>query len=276
MNHQDYSQILRSFRSLREVEKGRWRAACPIHKGGLERHPSVELKVKDNGHLIGKCFACGVRLPEMLSTLMVPMSALTGRADCAGPGKPPVGEEKRKIECVYDYRDEAGTLLYQVVRWKPKGFCQRVPDASTRDGWQWMIPIGTRRVLYRLPELIAEPNRLVVLVEGEKDADRLASAGLLATTNAGGAHGFDSAGKWLDCYSESLRCRHVAIIPDNDEPGLRHARCVAGSLMYFGAASVRISKLAKGKDASEFLDGGGTIEQIRRAISAAVEWKPIF
>ena len=49
---------------------------------------------------------------------------------------------------------------------------------------------GVRRVLYRLPELLARPDEPVYVVEGEKDADRLASMGLLATTNSGGA------GKW--------------------------------------------------------------------------------
>lgn len=50
---------------------------------------------------------------------------------------------------------------------------------------------GTRQVPYRLPELVAAPlSSAIYIVEGEKDADRLAALGLVATCNAGGA------GKW--------------------------------------------------------------------------------
>ncbi|MGQ0849829.1 MAG: hypothetical protein ACT4OP_12095 [Actinomycetota bacterium] len=43
-----------------------------------------------------------------------------------------------------------------------------------------------RRVLYRLPEVLAVSGTIYV-GEGEKDADRLASLGLIATTNPMGA-----------------------------------------------------------------------------------------
>ena len=95
-------------------------------------------------------------------------------------------------------------------------------------------------------------------MEGEKDADRLASLGFVATTNAGGA------GKWRDEYSEYLRGRHVVIIPDNDEPGREHAAKVARSLQGI-AASVRILELPnlppKG-DVSDWLDAGGVVDEL--------------
>ena len=70
----------------------------------------------------------------------------------------------------------------------------------------------TRRVLYHLPDVLRAET--VFCVEGEKDADRLMSAGLVAPTcNPGGA------GKWFPSYSESLKGKNVRILPDNDEPG---------------------------------------------------------
>ena len=39
-----------------------------------------------------------------------------------------------------------------------------------------------------------------------------------------------NAGKWRPEYSAQLKFRRVAIIPDNDEPGLKHAEAVFGSL----------------------------------------------
>jgi hypothetical protein len=53
-----------------------------------------------------------------------------------------------RIAAIYDYRDEEGKLLYQVVRYLPKAFSYRRPDG--RDGWHHSIG-QVRRVPYRLP-----------------------------------------------------------------------------------------------------------------------------
>ena len=52
------------------------------------------------------------------------------------------------IETAYDYRDETGALLFQVVRFEPKTFRQRRPDPSASDGWSWKLD-GVPRVLYQ-------------------------------------------------------------------------------------------------------------------------------
>jgi DNA primase len=39
-------------------------------------------------------------------------------------------ETKKKIVKTYDYKDEAGNLLFQVVRYEPKDFRQRRPDGK--------------------------------------------------------------------------------------------------------------------------------------------------
>jgi hypothetical protein len=63
-----------------------------------------------------------------------------------------------RIGATYDYTSAAGDLLYQTVRFEPKGFCQRRPDG--RDGWVWKDALtGVARVPYRLPELLAAPTR---------------------------------------------------------------------------------------------------------------------
>ena len=54
----------------------------------------------------------------------------------------------------YDYESEFGELLYQGVRFMPKGFSQRRPDGE--GGWIWNLE-GVERVPYRLPELIENP-----------------------------------------------------------------------------------------------------------------------
>jgi len=171
----------------------------------------------------------------------------------AAPAAPKPSKSPSKIAATYDYRDEAGELLMQVVRMEPKTFRQRRPDG---DGWSWSVK-GVRPVLYRLPELLAAPDAVVYLVEGEKDADRLASLGLVATTNAGGA------GKWKPEHSEFLRGRQVVILPDNDDAGRKHAQKVAKALLEVAAARiVGLQGLDEKGDVSDWLDAGGTADRL--------------
>jgi hypothetical protein len=90
------------------------------------------------------------------------------------------------IVAVYPYQDEIGDALFEVVRFDPKDFRQRRPDG--RGGHVWGIK-GVRRVPYRLPELneALGLERLVFIVEGEKDVLNLERIGVPATCNAMGA-----------------------------------------------------------------------------------------
>ena len=177
---------------------------------------------------------------------------------------PPEQEKiKSSIVATYDYRDESGKLLFQVVRYEPKKFIQRRP--LSKGQWEYRVR-GTRQVPYRLPELLAAPlDTLIYIVEGEKDADRLASLGLVATCNAGGA------GKWRDAHAVHLKDRTVVLITDNDEAGRDHAQKVAKTLEGI-AAQVRILELpglAEKGDVSDWLDAGGTAEALNKAAMTA-------
>jgi len=172
---------------------------------------------------------------------------------------------KARLVASYDYRDESGQLLYQVQRFEPKKFVQRKPDG---DGWIYKVK-GVRRVPYRLPELLASPlSARVYIVEGEKDVDRLMGLGLVATCNAGGA------GKWDKSFSEYLQDRTVIILPDNDDAGRDHAQKVAKSLRSATTSLVRILELPglpeKG-DVSDWLDAGGTAEELQKLKTIAPE-----
>ena len=123
----------------------------------------------------------------------------------------PAQHAARRIVATYPYRDEQEEVLFEVCRYEPKDFLQRAPDGA--GGWRWSLK-GVRRVLYRLPELVAAaPDVTVFLAEGEKDADRLSSLGLIATTCPGGAN------NWRSEYTEALSGRKVVILPDNDPAG---------------------------------------------------------
>ncbi|MEF3058714.1 phage/plasmid primase, P4 family [Ralstonia solanacearum] len=163
---------------------------------------------------------------------------------------------RKRIAATYDYIDADGVLLFQVCRMAPKDFRQRRPDGN--GGWSWSVK-GVEQVPYRLPQLLARPDEIIFIVEGEKDAENLAALGLLATCNAGGAN------KWHASLSQHFRGRHVVILPDKDDAGRAHAQLVAGKLQGV-AASVRVLELPnlphKG-DVSDWLEAGNDADELR-------------
>jgi putative DNA primase/helicase len=184
---------------------------------------------------------------------------IVGRSDSPNGNR----RARGRITAIYDYTDEAEQLLFQTVRMDPKDFRQRRPNGT--GGWVWNLK-GVRRVLYRLPELLKRPTEPIFICEGEKDVHSLEALGLLATCNPMGA------GKWRPEYSEMVRGRSAALLPDNDPPvdedgkphykGQKHAASVAADLLRVGC-KVRIVEVPKGKDVSDWLSAGGTLEDLR-------------
>lgn len=244
--------------------KGRdkFNATCPVH-GGKVRTKSLSVSRGRDGDVLLKCHVDNCSHKEVARALGLDERDLF--VDSTGPAQvvPPVTGLKREV-AAYSYTDEDGVLLYQAVRLEPKTFRQRRPDGA---GWDWSMG-DVRKVPYRLPELQAAvtAGRRVFVVEGEKDADRLAGLGVVATCNVGGA------GKWLDDYTAHLRGAHVVVIPDNDPPGRDHMREVVASVLPV-AASVRLVDLpvAEKGDVSDWLDAGGTIEELKALVEAAAD-----
>ncbi len=243
--------ILARLKRVKQVRADQWEAACPGHE---DRKPSLSVSVGQDGRVLLKCQAnCPVE--KVCEAMGIGLRDLF-----------PARAQSPTIVATYDYSDEAGNFLFQVVRYSPKGFKQR--RRNQNGGWVWDLK-GVRRVLYHLPELAAaRPDQPVWICEGEKDVDRLRALGLLATTSPQGA------GKWKKVDSacfEHLRGRVVYIIPDNDSAGRSHARDVAASLKEI-AADVRIVELpgvpTRG-DVSDWLDTGGSGEHLRALADSA-------
>jgi len=210
-------------------------------------------------------------------------------------------DENMKPVKTWDYVDEKGDLLFQVVRLengetgkdgKPvKTYRQRRPDPSKAGGWNWSTK-DVRQVPYRLPDLqkAVDKNHIVFVVEGEKAADKLLDLGVPATTNARGA------GKWLAELSDYLKGARVVVLADDDpqarhqktnEPlfhddgrpkfvGIDHANSVAASLL--GKASdVRVVQLTDNKkkeDVVDWLDDGHTVEELYQIAAKAPKFTP--
>ena len=225
---------------------------CPFHPDGQGNPPhSPNLVIKPGNKGAAYVWACPVCNEG--GTLL----QLADRLRETGIMPPRDGQKpSSRIVAKYDYRDEEGRLLYQVCRWADKAFPQRRKGHNGK--WIWGLG-DTRRVPYRLPELLAaDPGEWVLIPEGEKDADNLARLGLVATTNSGGA------GKWRDELSLHLKGRKVAILPDNDDPGRRHAQQVAESLATYASLVkvVELPGLPPGGDVSDWLDAGHTAEEL--------------
>ena len=173
----------------------------------------------------------------------------------------------------YRYTDETGDLLHEVLRYAPKTFRQRhIAADGTR---QWGLNGTRRRVPYALPALrsAALAKQPVVVVEGEKDADALSAAGLIATTNSGGA-----SWQWTPEFVESFAgVPQIIIIPDADSPG-RKAAQERAQLLASVCEDVRICDLAPersdGFDVSDYLAAGNTVDELGELMQAVPRLDP--
>jgi putative DNA primase/helicase len=141
---------------------------------------------------------------------------------------------------------------------------KRAADHTDYDGAEYRFR-NCPRVPYRLPKVLNAET--VYLPEGEKDVHTLEAWGLVGSCNPGGSGNSTLYAGWAGYF----RGRHIVILPDNDEPGRKHAAAVAADL--FGVAgSVRIVELpglpAKG-DVTDWRDAGGALEQFREQTEAA-------
>jgi hypothetical protein len=226
--------------SVRPTGRDRWQACCPAHD---DRTPSLAISAKANGDRLIHCHA-GCDAADVLAAAGLELRDLYVEPRRNG------SNGSREIAAVYSYTDEDGQPLFEVVRFEPKGFAQRRP------GRFWGLG-DTRRVLYRLPRVREAIGRGedVMVVEGEKDADRLHKLGIAATTCPMGV------GKWRPSYTEALRGAKVTVVADRDEPGRAHACAVAEALRPV-AETVDVVEPIVGKDISDHLAAGRGIAEL--------------
>ena len=220
------------------------------------------------------CHACGERgdifhFVEKKHHKSFP-EALEYLANFAGvtPTKPAPLARKELPECPatlenlkaeYPYKDETGEPLFSVFRFEADGHRKAIRQGHPREGKEdkikYKLPAGVARIPYNLNKFKLYDT--IFVTEGENKANELRRWMLLGTCNPGGA------GKWQDEYSQYLKDKHVVILPDNDEPGRKHGRHVAESVLPV-AASVKIVELpglpAKG-DLIDWKEAGHTQEE---------------
>jgi hypothetical protein len=142
----------------------------------------------------------------------------------------------------------------------------------TADGVSWQSNLSCApkpRPLYRLCEILADPNDFILFHEGEKACEAAVQAALsgIHTTTLGGANNPSQTD------FSPVNDRDVVICPDNDKPGEKYAKAVARLAHDAGAKSVKVLKLPglplKG-DMVEWLAGGGTAQTFRSLLEHAI------
>ncbi|MGC4052923.1 MAG: phage/plasmid primase, P4 family [Paludibaculum sp.] len=258
----------------------RWVGLCPFHK---EDTPSFTCFTDSNRY---QCFGCGKKgdvyefLQEIngidfLAAKQILADMIGVDPDAYKPPPRPDGvprpirlTDKPQETACYQYTDEKGNVLYEIVRKeylkqgvKKKDFLQRYTDESGTVVWE---EYKKRPVLYRL-HLVA-PADTVWIVEGEKDVHTLESWGAVATSPPGG-----SKKKWQKSFTKTLKSKKCYIIPDNDDPGRDHAQKVYDALFrHADVVVVRIPGPLK-SDVTDWKEAGGSYEELLELARAADE-----
>jgi 5S rRNA maturation endonuclease (ribonuclease M5) len=263
------------------------RTVCPFHGG-----ESLDLKEGHTRPIVATCWGGCDRIGERMSELIqafeqddVPERACTFAESSGGPfpgtcydlrGTKP---HRQKADRVHVYEDADGHPLARRLVWvnpETGDKTARWEEKVEGEKATWTDGLAESRgklPLYHLPQLArADADLTVIYVEGEKDADRGRAEVFLdpVFTTAG------SVNDWRADHAESLRDRHVVVIPDLDEPGLKLADRVIADLAGV-AASVKLIRLdfshvlgqdAPQKDLSDWLDSGKEIGELLELVEA--------
>ena len=195
-------------------------ACCPAHD---DRNPSLSIK-EEVGKILAHCHA-GCSIEKICDALNIEVCDLFEDSE---------KDNDRRLVATYNYTDENGNLVWQKLRYEPKGFTVRRPTDD--GGWEYNLK-GIAPMLYNLPGVVQSDT--VYLVEGEKDVDNLKELGLVATTAPFGA------GKWDDSFHKYFTGKTVYIIPDNDKAGREHAEKIRRQLTGV-ASTVKVLDLCMG------------------------------
>ena len=203
------SEVLSKLAGVKKTGERQYKAKCPAHKDAVASLSVLD----DNGKPVMFCHA-GCAIEDIANAIGASSLSSTNPSKNCGIEK-----------CVqyYVYTDSENQPLFRKGRTLEKEFFMQHVDSLGN----WVKGKGTAdTVLYNLPSVsnARNNNEVIFVVEGEKDVDTLVGHGYTATTN------FEGAATWRNEYSAVLAGATVIIVPDNDDPGIKHAEVVASSV----------------------------------------------
>lgn len=240
-----------------------FQAKCPCHD---DNQASLTVSTADNGGIVLCCHA-GCVTERILSSLGLSF------ADVQPDQERPANNTKKfdfnNIVAAYDYCN--GTCK---LRDKNKNFIwqHKEPDGT------WRAGRGTaKHCLYQA----GEPQSLVCVTEGEKDADNLSKLGFYCTSPENGAG--TGQKKWFPEYTIELTGKDCVLFPDNDTTGHEFMQFAAAQILG-KAKSIKVlnlldawQALPKKGDVSDLIEHFGADQakqMIDILITQAEEWTP--
>jgi DNA polymerase len=207
-----------------------------------------------------------------------PKPAPSPRSPRSGNGRAgsyPFGGHKRghKVaEFIYLDQNRAPYQRVDKYEWvSARGREKSYPQYYMEDG-EWVPGAPDPVILYRLPELLATPADVLVLIcEGEKDCLTAARYGFVATCNPGGAKVWQAE---LAQYFQGQQ--QVCVVEDHDSDGERHTELVVNALRNVvpTIGVLRFPELPPKGDLTDFFERGGTkaglLLRIEEALKAGI------
>ena len=241
---------------------GGYIACCPAHD---DQNPSLSITEGDDGKVLLHCFA-GCTIDEICKACDLKVSDLFSKQP----------REASRIE--YSYKDAQGNILFKKIRLEPG-----VSGKSKSFFWERLDEKGNviknlkgcQKIFYRLPELLSgiSTNKVIFLVEGEKDADSLVSRGLIGTTTGESLF-------WSKSFAEILHDADVIILYDMDKTGIQRRDLLCKEL-YGKVKRLRVVDLpglkyqdSHGPDVTDWLAQGHTIEDLLKIVNNTPNFLP--
>ncbi len=220
--------------------KGGYMACCPAHD---DKNPSLFVRFnRDANTVFFKCMAgCKQQdVSDIIFSIIPPEELIIVPDDYELNWRDEYGYEP---DYKYEYRNEENQLTHYVVRKdKSDGSKQIRPFSPQQDKydhivWKKKAPRDPRP-LYGLEFLKPDPEKSILIVEGEKAADAARAIkdcdDYIVMTWQGGASAIKKA-DW-----NPLKGRNVKIWPDNDKPGIKAAWGILKTLKDIGIENVDI------------------------------------
>jgi len=218
-----------------------WKACCPAHD---DRNPSLFLADGKDG-LALVCYA-GCSYRDIAQALEANGAQLSRKTE----GIPEEHFQLGEYHQHWDYRDAYGQVIMRVCRWQQPGGRKDIrPIVKTPEGWKWQHHPNPRP-LFQLDRLAAEPDKPVIVVEGEKTAhaaQRLFPE-YISTTWPGGAQSVGQA-DWMP-----IKGRALTLIPDCDQPGRKAMAWVREHVKDLAASIRTVDPADKAKDLPDAWD----------------------